>query len=153
MNCSVVRSSRGLFLSLMLAVLLCSCASPGPPADSREIATESKKPGSSSSASKKREPYNGKVLIVEGSVPGTVEYEIIEDDMEVVKRWYGALDESYLLLAKAARSLGANAVINARVWIAPSIGAWASPHGAGQAVFIKDPKKIELLERQGGRFW
>ena len=55
-------------------------------------------------------------------------------DIKVSKKWYGSTTEMYGDLAEKARKTGADAVINARTWHAPSGFAWAAPHAGGTAV-------------------
>jgi hypothetical protein len=55
-------------------------------------------------------------------------------EIKVSKKWYGSTAEMYGDLAQKARKAGADAVINARTWHAPSGFSWAAPHAGGMAV-------------------
>jgi hypothetical protein len=74
------------------------------------------------------------------------------ESLNVDMGWYGSLDDAKRILADRARKLGADAVINARTWHAPSGGSWASPHGSGQAVKLRKPESVDLEALPGGWF-
>jgi hypothetical protein len=56
------------------------------------------------------------------------------EKVEVSKKFYNGADESYAELADKAGKLGADAVVQAHQWRAPSGFAWAAPHAGGLAV-------------------
>jgi uncharacterized protein YbjQ (UPF0145 family) len=47
-------------------------------------------------------------------------------------------------MAKRARQLGADAVIDVDTWRQPSGFAWAAPHGSGKAVKFRNKEDIDL---------
>jgi hypothetical protein len=52
-------------------------------------------------------------------------------------------------MAKRARELDADAVVDAKTWHQPSGWSWAAPNGSGLAVHVKDLKAIESSGLQG----
>lgn len=88
-----------------------------------------------------------KVLISYKDLPPEGSYEVI-GPVHVHKRWFGDLDSAKKLLAAAARDMGANAVLETRVWLAPAFPLPAAPHGRGVAVRIRDTFLLEELTDQ-----
>lgn len=84
---------------------------------------------------------NGKVLITFNALPKNAEVEIL-GPIYVYSRWFGTTNDSTKLLADKARSMGGNAVVETRVWLAPAFPSTVAPHGYGLAVRIND---VELL--------
>ncbi len=93
-------------------------------------------------------PHRGKVFVTEQSLPPNVEFELIST-IEVGKRWYGGSSNAITSMADRARELGANAVIQAKTWFAPSGFAWAAPHASGQAVRVKNMAALESASVPG----
>ena len=79
--------------------------------------------------------HSNQVLMVEGPLPPDVEYEVIAT-IDVGRVWYTGADGIIVEMARRARNMGADAVINIKRWRQPSGFAWAAPHGQGQAVKI-----------------
>lgn len=114
------------------------------------------KGGDSGTATTKSEPvaYEGRVFIFEDPLPAGIDYDIVEKKISVSKKvGYGSPDIAYELLAEEARELGANAVIEAHTWLSPSILSWASPHGEGIAIRVKNAEQLEALSKDPRAHW
>jgi hypothetical protein len=98
-----------------------------------------------------RAAYSGKVLIVGYPVPADLQYEVI-GPIQVFKRGYGSTGMAFHMLGDKAREVGANAVVEASAWLAPAFPANVAPHGKGIAVFIENPKALDELSKNGGRW-
>lgn len=86
---------------------------------------------------------NTRTLVTFNSLPPKGDYEVI-GRIEVYSRWFGSTRKAMTLLGEKARSLGANAVVETGVWLAPAFPATVAPHGTGIAVRIND---LQLLEK------
>jgi hypothetical protein len=93
-------------------------------------------------------PTTEQIFITAQSLPPSVEYERISQ-IDYGKAWYGDSTDAYAAMAKRARELGANAVIEARTWYQPSGFSWAAPHGTGLAVRIKDINQLKAANIAG----
>ena len=95
-------------------------------------------------------PHNNKVFITQQELPA--------DSVEVLGRiehgrvWYGSWKNIRGPMADEGRKMGADAVMNVRAWKQPSGWSWASPHGTGVAVKIKDPDRLDLSKFDGESF-
>jgi hypothetical protein len=87
---------------------------------------------------------SGRVLVTFNALPADGAYEVI-GPISVYKRGYGGLATARQLLANRARELGANAVVEAGVWLAPAFPAKVAPHGAGIAVRVMHPDVLQSL--------
>lgn len=87
---------------------------------------------------------NTKTLITFNSLPAQGDFQIL-GRIEVYSRWFGSTRKAMALLGEKARSMGANAVVEAGVWQAPAFPATVAPHGTGIAVRINDPQLLEKL--------
>ncbi|MCG2577450.1 YbjQ family protein [Dechloromonas sp. XY25] len=87
---------------------------------------------------------NNKTLVTFNSLPAQGDFEIL-GRIEVYSRWFGSTRKALAMLGEKARSLGANAVVEASVWQAPAFPAAVAPHGTGIAVHIKDLQPLEKL--------
>lgn len=87
---------------------------------------------------------NNKTLVTFNRLPAQGDFEIL-GRIDVHSRWFGSTGKAMTLLAEKARSLGANAVVEASVWLAPAFPATAAPHGTGIAVRINDHQLLEKL--------
>lgn len=88
--------------------------------------------------------HAGKVLVTFNQLPPIGTYEIV-GPISVFKRWFGGTGAAMQLLGEKARELGANAVVDSHVWLAPAFPAQVAPHGSGMAIRVKDPKVLEAL--------
>lgn len=88
--------------------------------------------------------HAGKILVSFNQLPASGDFEII-GPISVYKRWFGGTGAAMQLLGQKARELGANAVVESRVWLAPAFPAQVAPHGSGIAVRIRDIKILEAL--------
>jgi hypothetical protein len=104
-----------------LALALCSCVSENPASY-----------------------YAGKVYMIEGPLPNGVEYKPL-GKVTVKSIWYGSTDELMPELARKARAMGANAVVNVEAFNSPAGFSWAAPHLSGQAVKIANPEQLAKL--------
>lgn len=86
---------------------------------------------------------NTKTLVTFNSLPAQGDFEVL-GRIDVYSRWFGSTRKAMTLLGEKARSMGANAVVEAGVWQAPAFPATVAPHGTGIAVRIKD---LQLLEK------
>lgn len=87
---------------------------------------------------------NTRTLVTFNSLPAQGDYEVI-GRIEVYSRWFGSTRKAMALLGEKARSMGANAVVEAGVWQAPAFPATVAPHGTGIAVRINDHQLLEKL--------
>jgi len=85
-----------------------------------------------------------KILVTFNALPAVGDYEVI-GPISVYKRWFGGIGTAMRLLGEKARELGANAVVESSVWLAPAFPAQVAPHGKGIAVRINDPKILQAL--------
>ncbi len=80
--------------------------------------------------------------MTEGILPqGT--YEVI-GKIDVGSVWHGDLSRSEKALANHARAMGADAVIEMKLWHQPEGWSWAAPQGSGIAVKLTDPGSVDL---------
>jgi hypothetical protein len=93
----------------------------------------------------------GKILVTFNALPAEGAFEVI-GPISVHKRWFGGTTAAIPLLANKARELGANAVVETRIWLAPAFPANVAPHGSGIAVRINDPSLINKLADQSS-YW
>jgi uncharacterized protein YbjQ (UPF0145 family) len=108
-------------------------------------------PTAQPSAPRATAAYTGKVLILGGPLPADLRHEVV-GHIGVFKRGFGGTGEAFHMLGDKARALGANAVIDARVWLAPAFPVNVAPHGRGIAVRVQDPTALEELGKTGGRW-
>ncbi|MBS1144053.1 MAG: hypothetical protein H6R14_1459 [Proteobacteria bacterium] len=85
-----------------------------------------------------------RVLVTFNALPAEGEFRVI-GPIDVHSRWFGGTSKSAQLLADKARSMGANAVVSSRVWLAPAFPVFAAPHGSGIAVRIHDETLLNSL--------
>lgn len=88
-----------------------------------------------------------KVLLSYKNQPPEGSYEVL-GPIYVNKHWFGDLDSAKKELAAAAREMGANVVLETRLWLAPAFPVPAAPHGQGIALRIRDTNLIEELTDQ-----
>jgi hypothetical protein len=86
----------------------------------------------------------GKVLVTFNKVPATIDYEVI-GPVEIYSRWFGGFGTARGLLGEKARQMGANAVVETGLWLAPSFPVPVAPHARGIAVRIPDIWDLERL--------
>lgn len=93
-------------------------------------------------------PHSDQVFFTEQSLPSDVSFELIST-IDVGKVWYGSSKRVYKSMAERARQLGANAVIQVKMWHQPSGYSWYAPHGSGQAIHIDDIHQLDKLNVEG----
>ena len=102
-------------------------------------------------AAKAATPYTGKVLVLGSALPPGVDHDVL-GRIEVFQRSYGGVGDSYRLLGDKGREVGANAILDARVWLAPAVPIAAAPHGAGVAVRVRSQARLDEISKTGGRW-
>ncbi|NTV71558.1 MAG: hypothetical protein HGA71_15605 [Azonexaceae bacterium] len=85
-----------------------------------------------------------RTLVTTNALPAEGDFKII-GPLNVHARWPGSTHKATKLLAEQAKSLGANAVVEARVWQDLAFPAGIAPHGSGIAVRIKDEELLRSL--------
>jgi hypothetical protein len=127
-------------LSILTAVLLVAACSPHGvfnPVGGGELTM--------ASSGKTYPPTTNQIRMIEGSLPeGT--YQTI-GQIDVGSGYYGDLKSSEKALADRARSVGADAVINMKLWHQPQGFSWAAPQGV--AVKLTDPANVDLNKVPG----
>lgn len=117
---------------LMIAlVMLGGCASPHNPFI---IANTT---GGQLLSTNKYASHTNKVFVTEHSLPASARYEPLEI-IEVGKIWYGTGRNVKQSLGDRARAIGADAVVEVKLWHQPSGWSWAAPHGSGKAIKISE---------------
>lgn len=86
-----------------------------------------------------------RTLVTFNALPQAGDYEIL-GRVDVYSRFFGSTRTAMKLLAEKARAMGANAVVETGVWMAPAFPVPVAPHGTGIAVRVRDR---ELLQRLG----
>lgn len=89
-----------------------------------------------------------KTLVSTSALPAKGEFEIL-GPLSVQSSWPGGTAKATRLLAEQAKGMGANAVVEARVWQAFAFPALFAPHGSGIAVRIKDDELLRSLAGSG----
>jgi len=128
---------RGLVgaLAIVLSFVVFCCGAHG------AVGEEQTAGGSYASTS---DIQSGRVLVTFNALPPDGGYEVI-GPISVYKRWFGGLATARRLLADRARELGANAVVESRLWLAPAFPAQVAPHGSGIAVRVTHPEVLQNL--------
>lgn len=85
-----------------------------------------------------------KILITYNALPETGNFEVI-GPIYATKRWFGGAEAVTRSLGEQARALGANAVVDFKVWWAPAFPVPAAPHGKGIAVKVNDTALLKSL--------
>ena len=96
----------------------------------------------------KYETHGNKVLIAEDSLPPSAKYEVLSQ-IEVGMARYGSVKTVYQLMARKARALGADAVVEVKTWHQPSGWSWSAPHGSGKAIKVLDNSTVDLSTLKG----
>jgi len=95
--------------------------------------------------------HANKVLIAQESLPPNAKYEVVSQ-IEVGLARYGSVATVYQLMARRARALGADAVIDVKTWHQPSGWSWSAPHGSGKAIKVLDAGSVDLSMLKGEWF-
>lgn len=88
------------------------------------------------------------VLVTAALLPDGADYRV-SAEVDVGKAWYGRTLSVHEALARQARALGADAVIEVKTWFQPSGYSWWAPHGRGRAVKIVGGVTEEQLAELG----
>jgi hypothetical protein len=81
------------------------------------------------------EAHRSPVLVLAAPLSPEIEYEVIAE-IDVGRAWYGRTLDVHEQLARRARHIGADAVVEVETWFQPSGYSWWAPHGRGKAVRI-----------------
>jgi hypothetical protein len=92
---------------------------------------------------------NTRTLVTTKALPAEGDFEVL-GQIDVYSRWFGHASKARKLLAEKAKGLGANAVFESQVWLAPAFPATVAPHGRGIAVRINDYQLLEKLADSAG---
>jgi hypothetical protein len=98
-------------------------------------------------------PNNGQVCLLAGALPSDDRYEVL-GRIKATKRTYGSTDELFPLMARKARKLGADAIINLQAdqrFKGPLPWRVTSPTGDGSAVKIVSETPRFDCAMSGGR--
>jgi hypothetical protein len=127
------------FSTLSILMLIAACAPHDPFGGGNDLTL--------APAGKTYPPTTAQVRMIEGTLPeGT--YQTI-GQLDVGTAWYGDLKSSEKALADRARSVGADAVIDMKLWHQPQGFSWAAPQGSGVAVKLTDPTSVDLNKVPG----
>ncbi len=89
-----------------------------------------------------------KVLITTSVLPVKGEFETL-GALYVKSGWPGSTDKARKLLAEQAKGMGANVVVEARVWQGLAFPAVVAPQGSGIAILVRDSEQLESLVSSG----
>ena len=164
---TTIKTSKFFVLSaIVAAVMAVGCAAkkpestdatPGTTAPAPAASTPAPKPTPQAAQKPAATPLNtqpattGKVLVIGSALPAGVAHDVI-GRVDVFQRSYGGIGDAFKLLGNKGREVGANAIVDARTWLAPAGFAAAAPHGSGIAVRVRDPRRLEEIGRTGGRW-
>ena len=95
-----------------------------------------------------RQSHDRRVLVTTEKLDAA-SYELLAD-LDVTKVFYGSRASVVDALADMAREVGADAVIETRVWWQPAGWGWASPQASGRAVALtavgKEARALEGVQ-------
>ncbi len=89
--------------------------------------------------------WEGPVFVSQTAIPDGIEYKVIGSVEADARAGYGSVDLLYPLLAKEAKKIGANAVMNAKGGRKVTAFSWSAPYVDGIAVKVEDPEKLKGL--------
>ncbi|MBU1363360.1 MAG: hypothetical protein KKE51_05990 [Gammaproteobacteria bacterium] len=89
-----------------------------------------------------------KVLITTSLLPVKGDFETL-GALYVKSGWPGSTDKARKLLAEQAKGMGANVVVEARVWQGLAFPAVVAPQGSGIAILVRDSEQLESLVGPG----
>jgi hypothetical protein len=95
--------------------------------------------------------HNRQVKLVQGELPPGTDYEVL-GKVKAIDAWYGGSENVEREIAQDARALGADAVIQVKIWFAPRALAWAAPHAEGMAVKLRRPESVDLNSLPGNSY-
>lgn len=93
-------------------------------------------------------PLDSKVLVTTSALPAQGDFETL-GALYVESRWPGGTGKARKLLAEQAKVMGANVVVESRVWQGLAFPAVVAPQGSGIAVLVKDRELLESLAGSG----
>jgi hypothetical protein len=127
-----VKNLIGICLILVLAACAARTTTPAP----------------GSEALKTYPAHAKQVRVVRGELPPGTNYEVL-GKVKAIEGWYGQLSAAERKIADDARAIGADAVIQVKVWHAPRAFTWAAPHAEGLAVKLAAPESVNLDQVPG----
>jgi hypothetical protein len=119
---------------LLVAAFLCGCGTVA----STKIADKTMK----------ITPHSEPVCFIRAPLSSDVKYTVI-GELKSNKRTYGTVAELIPVMAKEARSVGADAIINIETGQKFSVVAWAKPVGSGQAIKLDKREGFDCVGRSG----
>jgi hypothetical protein len=139
----ILRLAAGAFL-----LFLAGCSSPHNPYNFRSTTVTAP----ATPPSRTYPSHTNKVWVSKADLPAGVKYEVLEI-VDVAGKGYGGDEKTYIMLAKRARKIGADAVVHVSAWHQPSGFSWSAPHGNGQAIKFLDPDKdFDVTKLEGGYY-
>lgn len=93
-------------------------------------------------------PHAKEVFITKDALPEGTRYEALAT-IDVGKASYGKVDYVLEEFAKAARNIGADAVVGIKIWFQPGGWGWATPHGTGTAVKLAEGATVDFKSLDG----
>ena len=87
--------------------------------------------------------HDRQVRVIRGELPPGTDYEVL-GKVKAIEDGYGELAQAERKIAQSARAIGADAIIQVKVWHAPRAFSWASPHAEGTAVKLRRPESVNL---------
>jgi hypothetical protein len=125
---------KGLMVCVGLAVAGCAANSTTPIAGTETVKTY---------------PAHTRPLrLVLGDLPPGTQYEVLAK-VKAIDGYYGSSDGVERKIAEDARQIGADAIIQTKIWFAPRAFAWAAPHAEGVAVKLAQPESVDFEKLPG----
>jgi hypothetical protein len=135
--------------STMIAFLffVAGCSAPHSPANFRSVTVTAPAVAPSKTYPARKDT----IWVTKADIPPGVKYEVLEV-LDVGGKWYGGSEKAYIMLAKRARKIGADAVIRVSTWHQPSAFSWAAPQGHGEAIKFLAPRSFDVTKLEGGYY-
>jgi hypothetical protein len=92
-----------------------------------------------------------RIRVTREALPTGAAYEVL-GTIDAGSNWYGPDEDAEKMMADRARAMGADAIVEVKLWHQPSGFSWAAPHGSGVAVKLTDPRSVNLETLPGGWF-
>jgi hypothetical protein len=133
-------------LPTLLLVLLVSACTAHNPFDLTPVTDSTQAP-----SAKVYPAHANRIRISKETLPPGTAYQVI-GTIDAGSNWYGPDTDAEKMLAERARAMGADAIIQVKLWHQPSGFSWAAPHGSGVAVKLTDPGSVNLDALPGDWF-
>jgi uncharacterized protein YbjQ (UPF0145 family) len=92
-----------------------------------------------------RPAYAGDVVVGQGTLPPSVDYEVVGTVRAKAQSGYDSIETMFPLLADEARKIGANAVMSAQGGRRPTAISWAAPFAEGTAIWVPNEDQRDKL--------